>query len=208
MESKPHKLLKACKTRWLSLEACVNRLLEQDQALISYFLSTEDKQAIVRRVNNVLDIQRVNNVLDKPLTKAYLLFLSTTLPIINTFNKFMQQESPLLHVLHDELDGLVRRLLLRFMKSEHVLTAGSITDVDIKEEYYLPLEDVFVGHNTQQYLESVLDDVSSHELNVFRKTCLAWWYTAAKEALKRLPLEHSLLNGYSLASNSMISQAR
>ena len=50
-----------------------------------------------------------------------------------------------------------------------------------------------MGHNTQQYLESVLDDVSSHELNVFRKTCLAWWYTAAKEALKRLPLEHSLL---------------
>ena len=55
VESKPHKLLKACQTRWLSLEACVNRLLEQYQALISYFRSTEDKQAIVRRVNNVLD---------------------------------------------------------------------------------------------------------------------------------------------------------
>ena len=105
----------------------------------------------------------------------------------------MQQESPLLHILNEELDGLVRRLLLRFMKSEHVLTAGSIAEVDIKEEYYLPLEDVFVGHTTQLYLESVLDDVSSHEISIFRKTCLAWWCTAAKEALKRLPLEHSLL---------------
>ena len=28
VEAKPHKLLKACQTRWLSLEACVNRLIE------------------------------------------------------------------------------------------------------------------------------------------------------------------------------------
>ena len=33
VEVKPHKLLKACQTRWLSLEACVNRLIEQYDAL-------------------------------------------------------------------------------------------------------------------------------------------------------------------------------
>ena len=181
VESKPHKLLKACQTRWLSLEACVNRLLEQYQALISYFRSTEDRQAVVRRVNDVLD---------KPLTKAYL---STTLPIINNFNKFMQQEAPVLQVLHQEFDGLVRRLLLRFMQPEYVLAASSVAQVDIKEEYHLPLEDVFVGHATQQYLESVMDDVSSTEIRVFRKTCLTWWSTAAKGAIKRLPLDHALL---------------
>ena len=27
VECKPHKLLKACQTRWLSLEACINRLI-------------------------------------------------------------------------------------------------------------------------------------------------------------------------------------
>ena len=51
VECKPHKLLKAYQTRWLSLEACVNRLIEQYEALLSYFRSTEDKQAVVRRVN-------------------------------------------------------------------------------------------------------------------------------------------------------------
>ena len=91
------------------------------------------------------------------------------------------------------------------MKSEHVLTVSSITEVEIKEEHYLPLEDVFVGHTTQQYIESVLDDVSSND---FRKTCLAWWCTAAKEAMKRLPLENALLNGNNLAYNNMICQAR
>ena len=66
VECKPHKLLKACQTRWLSLETCVNHLIEQHEALLSYFRSTEDKQAVVTRVKIVLE---------KPLTKAYLLFL-------------------------------------------------------------------------------------------------------------------------------------
>ena len=39
IECKPHKLLKAAQTRWLSLEACVQRLLEQYDALLSYFRS-------------------------------------------------------------------------------------------------------------------------------------------------------------------------
>ena len=45
VEAKPHKLLKACQTRWLSLEFCVNHLIEQYQALLSYFRSTEDCQS-------------------------------------------------------------------------------------------------------------------------------------------------------------------
>ena len=127
VESKPHKLLKACQTRWLSLEACVNRLIEQYEAILSYFRSTEDRQAVVRRVRAVLE---------KPLTKAYLLFLSSPLPIINNFNKLMQRESPLVHILQQQLDGLVRKLLLRFMKPDHVCASPSVVQVDISNEYY------------------------------------------------------------------------
>ena len=35
-ECKPHKLLKACQTRWLSLDACVNHFIEQYEALLSF----------------------------------------------------------------------------------------------------------------------------------------------------------------------------
>ena len=98
VECKPHKLLKACQTWWLSL-ACVNRLIEQYEALLSYFQSIKDKQAVVRRVKIVLE---------KPLTKAYLLFLCSTLPIVNNFNSYMQQQSPIHHVLYQELDGLIQ----------------------------------------------------------------------------------------------------
>ena len=91
VECKPHKLLKACQTWWFSLEACVNHLIEQYEALLSYFPSTEDKQAVVRRVKIVLE---------NPQTKAYLLFLCSALPIVNNFNRYMQQQFPILHVLY------------------------------------------------------------------------------------------------------------
>ena len=79
VECKPHKVLKACQTRWFSLETCVNRLIEQYGALLSY-LCTEDKQAVVKRLKIVIE---------KPLTKAYLLFLCSALPIVNNINRYM-----------------------------------------------------------------------------------------------------------------------
>ena len=93
-------------------EACVNHLIEQYEAILSYFQSTEDKQAVVRRVKIVLE---------KPLTKANLLILCSALPIVINFNTYMLQQSPILHVLYQELDGLIRKFLLWFMNSEYCL---------------------------------------------------------------------------------------
>ena len=41
-ETEPLKLLKHCSTRWLSLERCVRRLLQQWNALRSYFASHDE----------------------------------------------------------------------------------------------------------------------------------------------------------------------
>ena len=87
-------LLKACQTRWLSLEACVNHLIEQYEALLSYFQSTDDKQAVVRRVKIVLE---------KPLTKAYLLFLCSALPIVKSSTGTCSSNLQ----FFQELDGLM-----------------------------------------------------------------------------------------------------
>ena len=159
VECKPHKLLKACQTRWLSHEACLNHLIKQYEALLSYFLSTKDKQAVVRRVKIVLE---------KHLIKAYLLFLCSALPIVNNFNRYTQQQSPILHVLYQELDGLIRKFLLRFMNSEHVCAAEHVSQVCDNSEEYLPLHDVFVGHHTISYLEEE-DGLSSKVLENLRR---------------------------------------
>ena len=80
VECKPNKLLKAAQTKWLSLEACVNQLLEQYEALLSYFRSTEERQ---------ITVQRIKSDLEKPTSKLYLMFLSDALPLL------MQIQGPL-----------------------------------------------------------------------------------------------------------------
>ena len=103
-------------------------------------------------------VQRIKRVLEKPTTKAYLLFWSITLPIVNNFNKFMQQQSPVVHILQQELDGLIRKLMLRFMKVKPVSDCSAVTLVNLDDtNNHLPLEEVFVGHHTSSYLE---DNVS------------------------------------------------
>ena len=79
------------------LEACVNRLLEQYEALLSYFQSTDEESATVTQITEALET---------PIKKAYLMFLSDSLPIISIFNKIMQQQSPTVHFLHQELQVL------------------------------------------------------------------------------------------------------
>ena len=50
VDVKPHKRLKAGQTRWLSLEICVNCLLEQYEALLSYFRSSSENLVSVQRI--------------------------------------------------------------------------------------------------------------------------------------------------------------
>ena len=46
------QVVKSILNTTFSLEACVNHLIEQYEALLSYFRSTEDKQAVVKKSKN------------------------------------------------------------------------------------------------------------------------------------------------------------
>ena len=102
-------------------------------------------------------------MLEKPITKTYLLFLSNVLPIINYFNKCMQQQASLLHIFMQEIEGFVHKFLLRFMKSDYVCKLSTICEASLDNEaQYLPLDEVFVGHTTSQYLEEAMEDSFYH----------------------------------------------
>ena len=72
----------------------------------------------------------------------------------------MHKQAPLVHLLQQELESLIRKLMLRFIQVKFVTDSTDVTTIDIKlmiQKIFLPLEEVFVGHQTMKYLE---DEVS------------------------------------------------
>lgn len=74
--------MKKVDTRWLSLQNCVNCVLEQYQPLISYFESIECARISKERAKAKAKMRSAK----KPVTKGYLLALSNILSSIKKFN--------------------------------------------------------------------------------------------------------------------------
>ena len=52
------------------------------------------------------------------------------------------------------------------MQSEYVLSACSVVEVSIENEYYPPTEEVFLGDSTLEYVETT-DEITSSDLKKF-----------------------------------------
>lgn len=90
---KPHKLLQLSGTRWLSVLAAIERILEQYKALQSFFR--------LEKFKDVLNGTNISNYLDDPKNKLYLEFLTFILPTIVNVNLEFQSEAPKLYLLYD-----------------------------------------------------------------------------------------------------------
>ena len=96
------------------------------------------------------------------------MFLSDSLPVINIFNKMMQQQSPALQSLKQEVHSFFKKLILRFMNPEAIHMP--LQEIDINDtSAYKPLEQVFIGGKAEIYLSD--SDMSRSEVNSFRGTC-------------------------------------
>lgn len=135
LELKPKKLLHPSQTRWLSLEAVVNRILELFEALKVHFLSAVN----VDHIDTAKDI--LNNLSD--IHELYLNFLKYVLRIINNINKLFQSESIQIQNIYSELYRLLQTVLSNFIKEEYIENF-SVQNFNNKE-IFLERNDVYLG---------------------------------------------------------------
>ena len=81
VEAEPHKLLGVTQTRWLSLESCVRRILEQWEALRLYFTSI-----VAEKRDPSYTTESILRGLNNKYFQAQLEFLSFQLHRLNDFN--------------------------------------------------------------------------------------------------------------------------
>ena len=124
---KPLRILKHCTTRWLSLQCCVKRLIEQWPALYAYF----DRQVDIEVTN--ARVQRIASQLKDPAVKLMCHFVLYALKPFNKFSTVFQTHASCIGTLDFDVRNLLRAYMSNFvdpdvLKSEDDITAISYQD--------------------------------------------------------------------------------
>ena len=195
LEVEGHKVLKKVDTRWLSLEACVNRVIEQYAPLVSYFDSLESSKMPGERGAKM---RIIREQLKKPITKAYLLFLSNVLSNVNKFNLLFQSSSPNIHCLLKEMKHLLLRLLNKFILPQAIQSASCITDVDISSCNQRQDDDLMLGTSLREFLRESEDELlGTTDLANFYVHVRAFLSKLVASSLKRLPFDDVVIRDIS-----------
>lgn len=153
------QIVKHVNTRWLSLERAVSRVLQQYEALKSYFLSegislTECTSTVtcefcvitcssLHADDSTPRFQRVRSVLESPVTEVYLLFYQSALQGFISFNKFLQREDPIIPVIYDQMLSFLKKLGSKFIKVSTLKDA--FKDGDIQAFPYMDSKEQLSG---------------------------------------------------------------
>ncbi|XP_061738203.1 uncharacterized protein LOC133539903 [Nerophis ophidion] len=184
-DSETLKLLRYCATSWLSLLTCINRVLNQWDALQAYFASHQD-------VEKPGKVKTLAEHLTSKKTKFFFLFLSQALKPLAEFNVMFQAEGVMVHRLHREMTSLVRRIMGRF------LPASLIADVPLKDVKFkdasLQLRDseLFLGAAAQSLLEDNMDELSS-SVPTMIKAVRDFFVAVTTNMMTSFPLDNIIL---------------
>lgn len=105
-----HKFVRLHKVRWLSLEAVVNRLLEQYPVLLKYF--EEERVKVKKNDDAVKILDRLKN----PFTRLSLEFLSFVLKLVCKRNREFQSEE----TLYKQMESLFKTIVGMYLKEEYL----------------------------------------------------------------------------------------
>lgn len=165
----PHKLLCYGQTRWLSLEACVTRILEQWDALRLYFTSVVSEKKDPSYVT-----ESILTSLQNPFIKAQLEFMEVQLKRTNEFNKIFQSDKPMLHSLDSRLKMLLAEVMSDYMNLKYVRECNPYT-IDFQDEKKrVPINQVYIGMNATETLSNPPACHDKEGIKIFKHNCLSF----------------------------------
>lgn len=174
---KPHKLLQLSGTRWLSLLAVVQRVLEQYKALKSYFQ--------LEKFNDVQNGINISNYFDDPKNQLYLEFLCFILPTIVDVNLEFQSETPKLYLLYNRIASAYKFILQCYIKP-NILNHTDIAALQYRNpENYLPSEEIYLGPKVAVALENNV--LTRQDTEKFQTDCLNFLVECARQIYIRFP---------------------
>lgn len=183
-------------SRWLSLGAVCQRLFEQYPAMSVYFLKTLPK-GHNKAVCTGDRYKRIKDAMEDESTIVYLQFVSFLASSLSDFVKLFQTSEPLVHILYDKLNELVRTVMLKFLKAELIQDKEGAELVCVKcaeGVNWLPLKEMDIGMGTRLAVSKVKNDSKRTELRRAFRHCFTLIATYMQTTL---PLTNAVLRDLS-----------
>lgn len=156
-------------TRWLSLLAAIERILEQYKALQSFFHLEKFKDVLFNTI--------ISNYLDDPKNKLYLEFLTFILPTIVNVNLEFQSKAPKLYLLY-RIASAYKFILQCYIKR----TILNNTDNSVLQyrnpENYLPAENIYLGPAVAVAFQNNVLTLQGKD--IFQTNCLSFLVECAR----------------------------
>lgn len=135
----------------------------------------------------------IKQLLDNPRTYVQMQFIIDVAPILNQFLKQFQRADPLIHLLYHEVNCLVRRLLLRFVKTDIVGTkmGNDLALIDLSDATNLrDVEDMEIGEATKCSIQKLKAEQHRKLYLDMRK----FFVTCTQYLMKNLPVANNVLH--------------
>ncbi|XP_046972275.1 zinc finger protein 862 [Vanessa cardui] len=179
-----HRILRPSQTRWLSLNAVVDRILQQWDALRLFFDTKWLSDA---------ECQDIHAHLNDPVMKAYFYFMGWMLPKFTTVNKYFQSESVVITKLNPKMTVLYKELLGLIFPASYI----NSTDIELidptQEVYHKDLKDIYLGLGATKTLELV----EENRKTIFRQNCKKFIVAACSAIRKRYPINDPIMTAIS-----------
>jgi hypothetical protein len=140
-----HKILNPAITRWLSLKACVDGILEQFEPLKTYF------RAVVLEDPSVTT-DSISATMENQFTRIYLESMAYVPGLLTEFNLLFQSEKPL---LKPETERPMKTLCSNFLKMSCIRGSDILTMNHKNPENFVPAEQVYLGVEATQSLQAI-----------------------------------------------------
>lgn len=168
---KLNKILKHGATRWLSLEACINRLIEQSQPLQSFFQTEFDALTDNQKKSQKSDrLRRITKFLNDDVSKLYCFFLQDIMPVFNHCNLALQRDAPQIHQLQIRFHELFTDLLIRFVKTSAISKCSNIFSIEHSDKKnQVCRSELKIGSKARELLTQLKKDekISIHDEDGF-----------------------------------------
>lgn len=148
LELPVNAILRQSLTRWLTLEECILRILQQWPAL-------EEFCEVLLEGKKDANVQSVSDMLKKTETKCYFLLLKYVLGEMNALNRFYQTEKVIVHRIGEMVERTFKNIISCMMDRSYIADTPAQSIDILNEEKYLPFEFFECG---EEFRELMLTD--------------------------------------------------